>query len=155
MGFQGTPQRQVPRFVWVFKCNHLDSAFCSVTVAGFWGKVHGTKRSQLAIQTEAKIYVFFCLPGCPARVHAASMGSILLRKDRLGEDKHAYCGWTNSISRHLRIPGMMWFPVNTKEQGFPMVSKWCRISSKHTVDPQTQFHLAVGHNRSGTILVGR
>ena len=32
--------------------NHLDSqvAAFSVTVAGFWGKVHGKKRSQLAIQ---------------------------------------------------------------------------------------------------------
>ena len=36
--------------------NNLDSqvAVFSLTVAGFWGKVHGKKRSQLAIQETAK-----------------------------------------------------------------------------------------------------
>ena len=40
-----------------------------------------------------------------------------------------YCGWTKYFTDDS--------PVNTNKQWFPMVSKWCRISSIHSMfDPQ-------------------
>ena len=44
-----------------------------------------------------------------------------------------YCGWTKSISHHPRNPRMMTPPANTNKQWFPMVSKWCRILSIHSI----------------------
>ena len=37
--------------------------------------------------------------------------------------------WMDEILHHLRNPEILDSLVNTNQQRFPMVSKWCRISS--------------------------
>ena len=39
----------------------------------------------------------------------------------------------DKILHHLKTPGVDASPVNTNKQGFAMVSKWCRISSTHSM----------------------
>ena len=48
----------------------------------------------------------------------------------------------DEILHRLRNPGKM-IPLKVPKHWFPMVSKWCRISSIHS----TTQHMAVGQNQ--------
>ena len=83
------------------KGNCLDSqvfVFLFVTVAGFWGKVDGKKRSQLAIQV-----VFRQKPPPPARLHVKREGILPLL-------------WMDEILHHLRNSVSDDFFVNTNKR---------------------------------------
>ena len=64
----------------------------------------------------------------------SSAASLRVLREGIPRDMTILWMVAKSILHHLRNPGMIRFPnANTNNQWFPMVAKWCRISSTHSI----------------------
>ena len=58
--------------------------------------------------------------------------------------------WMDEILHHLRNLGMNDSPVNTNKQWLPMVSKWCRILSIHSITRERERETERGREGGGS-----